>query len=451
MHYIVDPYITMLHISKCRLRGDDVKCTTLSSSIAMDHTAQLIMTTMSNLNTNVDNIPIGNHVTMYQSFVDAWSLLALPTIELLLSSSKSAAAATDIFNQTILHRASEGGVLAVVQAALRALPSSLNLLDAAGETPLDRAWARYHVVVIRWLEKQGAKRGAAAAAAAATTATFLQPRLVAFKESSHDLLHYYQTLLSAWTIKRLSALPNFTVRPGSLPYPDVFGGEQSDNEVLFAEYASLLSSFSTIKKIDRSGYIFEKLTEASPLWTLLEEDNNSNSLLHPTFLNRTVTSTQWSFGAQAGTGSSWHYHTESVTLLLHGEKRWFFMSPPDSVMSNVVEREEWEEWEEWEDKWEVSDDDSDDDDTWSHQGRRMITFVQRPGDLVFVPDRWSHRTRNERMTMGLTFEVAPVSQRPMEPIHVDYVRPALEKSWRWCGVLMGKVGAENVESTMIGS
>ena len=416
MHYIVDPYITMLHISKCRLRGDDV-CTTLSSSIAMDHTAQLIMTTMSNLNTNVDKIPIGNHVTMYQSFVDAWSLLALPTIELLLSSSKSVAAATDIFNQTILHRASEGGVLAVVQTVLRALPSSLNHMDAAGETPLDRARARHHVVVIRWLEKQGAKRGAAAAAA--TTATSLQPRLIAFEESSHDVLHYYQTLLSAWTIKRLSALPNFTVRPGSLPYPTIFGGEQSDNEILFAEYASLLSSsFSTNKEIDRSGYIFEKLTEASPLWTLLE-DNNSN-LLHPTFLNRTVTSTQWSFGAQAGTGSSWHYHTESVTLLLHGEKRWFFVSPPDSVMSNVVE------WEEWEDKWEVSDDDSDDDDsdddnTWSHQRQRMITFVQRPGDLVFVPDRWSHRTRNERMTMGLTFEVAPVSQRPMEPIHVDYV------------------------------
>ena len=81
-----------------------------------------------------------------------------------------------------------------------------------------------------------------------------------------------------------------------------------------------------------------------------------------------------------------------------------------------------------------------------------VTFVQRPGDLVFVPDRWSHRTMNEKMTMGMTFEVA--SQRPMEPIHVDYVRPSMETSWRWCGVLMdkgvqqmGRDGTENEAST----
>ena len=51
----------------------------------------------------------------------------------------------------------------------------------------------------------------------------------------------------------------------------------------------------------------------------------------------------------------------------------------------------------------------------------IISFVQKPGDLVYVPDRWSHRTYNTRAnTMGLTFELQKNDGGAMEPIHIDY-------------------------------
>ena len=61
----------------------------------------------------------------------------------------------------------------------------------------------------------------------------------------------------------------------------------------------------------------------------------------------------------------------------------------------------------------------------------MIRFTQHPGDLVYVPDRWSHRTLNQQIgTMGVTYEISPAraeDRRPMEPYHVDYV--AMQEQW----------------------
>ena len=47
LHYVVDPYLSMLHVSKCRLRGIHTPCQTLSTSPLYDQTAHQLMESMS--------------------------------------------------------------------------------------------------------------------------------------------------------------------------------------------------------------------------------------------------------------------------------------------------------------------------------------------------------------------------------------------------------------------
>ena len=123
--------------------------------------------------------------------------------------------------------------------------------------------------------------------------------------------------------------------------------------------------------------------------------------MSPSFLKTQVTSMQWSFGARAGTGSSFHYHTSSCTLLLYGVKHWFFLPPNRARMSNNVLL-------------------ANTNTNASNTEHTPYSFVQYPGDLVYVPDRCAHRTEIGAWTMGVTFETV-TSGRPMEPYMVDYV------------------------------
>ena len=159
----------------------------------------------------------------------------------------------------------------------------------------------------------------------------------------------------------------------------------------------------------------------------------SPSLLNPLYR---ATSMQFSFGAGVRSGSSWHYHASSVTLLLQGVKEWCFLPPGHGRLSNVVGGSL-----ECDGGGSSGGNSSGGDSGGSGDGgggscccgssleedtchRELITFVQYPGDVVVVPDRWSHKTVNRaNNTMGVTFEIALKQHpRPMEPYHVDYVK-----------------------------
>jgi len=250
LHYIVDPYITMMHVHKCVLRGHLTNCTTLSSSKAMDVLAIALMD-----DGEVDEVDEeGNTITSkqvsYRSFVLKYSVLAHPIIDLLLKSytnSKTEWTIGDHYGQTILHRASEGGVLSIVRKIYQHAKSLLNQLDSNGETPLDRAFQRQHMQVVYWLRDQGGIHGT-------DKEELIVPRLVALEsESVH--LKYYHRLQNVWSREKLILLNNFEVRPSSIPYPDIYGGTH-EIEMNFTTYMSTMNS----------GYLFIKLTEDSKLW-----------------------------------------------------------------------------------------------------------------------------------------------------------------------------------------
>ena len=131
----------------------------------------------------------------------------------------------------------------------------------------------------------------------------------------------------------------------------------------------------------------------------------------PFWINNKVNAVQWSFSGLAGTGSPWHYHANSVTLLLAGEKKWEFLPPSNAIMSNVFNSSM---------------------QNYKKEKQHLISFTQYPGDLIFTIDRWAHRTFNlKEGTMGLTFEIE-TSLRPMEPIHVDYAANVEKMQEKMC-------------------
>jgi len=186
LHYMVDPYVTMLHVSKCLLRGHRTNCTTLSSSPAMDAASTLLIQRMTDPQEiaadrrhDVDRQTGGTGVTVPCAvFVSAWETMAMPAVQLVLdhddrfnhgrcldnhSSGATNCGAVwldpvDSFGQTVLHRAAESGVLGVVAVVFRRT-HGINARDLAGQTPLDRAWARSHREIAAWLVDRGAVRG----------------------------------------------------------------------------------------------------------------------------------------------------------------------------------------------------------------------------------------------------------------------------------------------------
>jgi hypothetical protein len=410
LHYIVDPYIMMMHVHKCFLRGNHLPCTTLSSSIPMDITAAHILNKLiedhNNDRNHYHHFNSANQSTYrkvsYSSFVKHWQHVALPIIDSLLRSYNGWDTAVDHYGQTILHRAAEGGVLAVVRRIYIQSPNLLNAIDRNGKTPLDKAFSKLHFNVVKWLFKHGGRSNQQINEINYLTnkrIAHLLPKIITHNISSHgsswmqSVKHLYNKAVDSWTIDNMIQLKNFYIRPSSIPYPDIYGGFYYSEKIHFHRYID-----SNIH-----GYVFERLAYDSPLWNALSSTKKYNdTYFQHLFPNQTITSIQFSFSKDNNTGSSWHYHTNSVTLLIKGEKKWNFLKPSKAQMSNYMNNF-----------------------TTTTNGtttyNNIISFVQKPGDLVYVPDRWSHRTYNTRAnTMGLTFELQKNDGGAMEPIHIDY-------------------------------
>ena len=93
-----------------------------------------------------------------------------------------------------------------------------------------------------------------------------------------------------------------------------------------------------------------------------------------------------------GSGAPWHYHDPAFNALAYGRKRWFVMPPSRAVFSNKPSVE----W--YRTEFEQLEPDS-------GARRDVLECTQEAGDILFVPDRWSHATINLETSIGLAYEM----------------------------------------------
>ena len=104
-------------------------------------------------------------------------------------------------------------------------------------------------------------------------------------------------------------------------------------------------------------------------------------LKHP---NLEIVNSQFYHGP-VGSGAPMHFHVWSTNFLAYGRKKWFFLPPKDAVYSMVP--------------WDSS--------------RESFTCVQDRGDVIVVPDSWSHATLNLAQSTGIAYELLVKSVMPL--------------------------------------
>jgi hypothetical protein len=90
----------------------------------------------------------------------------------------------------------------------------------------------------------------------------------------------------------------------------------------------------------------------------------------------------------AGSGAPWHFHQDAFNVLVHGTKRWFLRPPSEATMSTEHPLEA------------VGRSGSD--------GVSLgLACTQRAGDVMYVPDSYSHLVLNLKTSVALAVEFYP--------------------------------------------
>eukprot|EP00927_Polykrikos_kofoidii_P086108 TRINITY_DN9547_c2_g2_i1.p1 TRINITY_DN9547_c2_g2~~TRINITY_DN9547_c2_g2_i1.p1 ORF type:complete len:550 (+),score=70.48 TRINITY_DN9547_c2_g2_i1:70-1650(+) len=135
------------------------------------------------------------------------------------------------------------------------------------------------------------------------------------------------------------------------------------------------------------GYLFVEVEEGSVLAKVLDRDLDLRKLL-PDILGPTggdvVMLRQFALG-QSGTGAPWHWHQDAFNACAIGERFWYFRAPADALASSQPVGEGVPEA------------------TTSWRG------VQRPGDVVYVPELWSHTVINRVLSVAVSIEFGSVA------------------------------------------
>jgi hypothetical protein len=99
-----------------------------------------------------------------------------------------------------------------------------------------------------------------------------------------------------------------------------------------------------------------------------------------------------------GTGAPMHFHNDAVNLLAYGEKQWFFLPPQEALFSSKYigsflldyysQRAT--------------------NETFVEQNKiEMLTCRQYAGDVMYVPQWWSHGVFNLKPSVGIAIEFNP--------------------------------------------
>merc|ERR1712039_769132 len=90
---------------------------------------------------------------------------------------------------------------------------------------------------------------------------------------------------------------------------------------------------------------------------------------------------------QSGTGAPWHWHGDAFNICIVGRRMWYFRPPERALMSRKPVKE------------------------GVFGANESLFACQQPGDIVYVPEFWSHSVVNVKLSAALAIEVEVMRYR----------------------------------------
>eukprot|EP00056_Hartaetosiga_gracilis_P005825 m.89550 g.89550 ORF g.89550 m.89550 type:complete len:796 (+) comp12296_c0_seq12:23-2410(+) len=186
----------------------------------------------------------------------------------------------------------------------------------------------------------------------------------------------------------------------SIPYAASFGLEANLTTVSdFMDYMDEQHSadLDGFEDLDAPSYIFSSMSD-SPSGFHDHVSQTGESLLHNDFkipdcigpsVSEIQTRTRQFYLGPAGSGAPMHVHSGAWNALVFGRKRWFMVPPSHSFYSIEHPRDFVEE---------VLPS--------LKSANSVLGCVQESGDVMFVPEMWSHAVINEAESIGFASEFA---------------------------------------------
>mmetsp|Transcript_34162 Transcript_34162/g.96065 ORF Transcript_34162/g.96065 Transcript_34162/m.96065 type:complete len:158 (+) Transcript_34162:2-475(+) len=128
------------------------------------------------------------------------------------------------------------------------------------------------------------------------------------------------------------------------------------------------------------GYLFAEVEDGSSLAQLLARDLDLRALLPSLFSEAgQMTVRQFALG-QSSTGAPWHWHQDTFNTCVVGERVWYLRPPARALMSRQPVA------------------------AGVPAAGTSYYAVQRPGDIVYVPELWSHCVVNHTLSVAVALE-----------------------------------------------
>lgn len=210
-----------------------------------------------------------------------------------------------------------------------------------------------------------------------------RPVVIRNATNSHRMRGLYQL----WQRNKLDhELGSLAVNEFEIPYAE-FAGEarQTTLRAFLADMKSIYEEHKTAKDVGAIASptsIHTDIAGDSPLLTGFRFPE----ALNPNVTHISPTRTQLQVGPSLS-GSAMHFQRNVWNLLVYGQRRWFLFPPDRATYSTESVWTWWRRLEREEDGDPIA---------WE--------CVQHPGDVVFVPDMWSHAVINLRESIGVNSE-----------------------------------------------
>jgi len=200
-----------------------------------------------------------------------------------------------------------------------------------------------------------------------------------------------------WTAEEMEERAGATVtNVGNIPYAVEFGDAPNTESV--ANYMSEMQESQRDANNTIPGYIFNgNLFQTDPAFRSMLQDvptppsfmqaqNNSLGSLLKQMILEQETSSQFYLGP-AYSGAPFHFHEDAWNALAFGKKRWLMLPPNEGIYSTEPA------YSFVKDKLHMLPDTS-----------KILQCVQNAGDVVYIPNMWSHLTLNLQESIGIAVE-----------------------------------------------
>eukprot|EP00929_Paragymnodinium_shiwhaense_P075863 TRINITY_DN38850_c0_g1_i3.p1 TRINITY_DN38850_c0_g1~~TRINITY_DN38850_c0_g1_i3.p1 ORF type:complete len:402 (+),score=49.57 TRINITY_DN38850_c0_g1_i3:60-1208(+) len=174
-----------------------------------------------------------------------------------------------------------------------------------------------------------------------------------------------------------SLLQDSSTHLSTIPYPD----DWMPPEVAQQARRSGTMTDAIEAAAERPNYLFMEVSPQTSLARRLDEVLNLRGILEKVLdTDRDlVMQPQFSVG-QSGTGAPWHWHQDAINACLIGERVWYLRPPPVALMSNQPVT------------------------LGIPEAGSSYFAVQRPGDIIYIPDLWSHAVVNRVLSVAVSVE-----------------------------------------------